>query len=125
MGTDKAPRPAAAGGDRHTRQARVRAADDGTQDTARGKGKGTGRTLARAAAPGEGGKDMSRVQRLAASGCMERARTRSADEETAKDTGKDAGRTRASAERARAQVTEVGTGGTDQRATETECARGR
>ena len=41
-GTDTAPRPAAAGENRHTGQARVRAADDGTQDTA-GKGQGDGK----------------------------------------------------------------------------------
>ena len=41
-GTDTAPRPAAAGENRHTGQARVRAADDGTQDTA-GKGQGHGK----------------------------------------------------------------------------------
>ena len=51
-GTGKAPRAAAAGEDRHMGQARARAADSGTQDTAQGKGKDTGVTRARAAASG-------------------------------------------------------------------------
>ena len=103
----------------------MRAADNGTQDTAQRKGKGTGRKRARAAAPWDGRKDMCRAPRLAASGRTGQARARSADEDTAEDTGKDAGRTGASGERARPQVTEVGTRGTEQRDKGRECARAR
>ena len=39
-GTGKAPRRAAAGQDRHTGQARARAADGGTQGRTQGKGQG-------------------------------------------------------------------------------------
>ena len=67
-------------------------------------GKGTGRTRARAAAPGEGCKDTGRAPRPAAvgeDGHTGRGSARAAGRDTTKDMSKGTGRTRVSAEQAR------------------------
>ena len=114
-GTGKAPRPAAAEG------GRARAVDNETRDTAQGKRKGTGRTRARAAVPEHGRMYVSRAPKRAATAHMGRSRVRSADGETAKDIGKDAGRAWASAVRARMRDTENGTRSTGRKAKKQKC----
>ena len=97
----KAPRPAAAEGDR------VRAADGATRDREPGRGKGRGRTR----------RGASRAPRRAATERMERSGARSASVGAAKGMGTGTGRARAPAVQARARLTGSGTHGTD-RATE-------
>ena len=89
----KEPEPAAA------ERGSARAAGGTTRDTERGKGKGTGETR----------RDASRTPRRAAIERMERSGVRSMNGGAARDMGTGAGRIRALALRASAQVTEGGT----------------
>ena len=104
-GTGKAQKPVAAEG------GRARAADNATRDTVQGKGKGPGRTQAPAAAAQHGRKDVSRALKRAATGRTGRSRVRSANDDTGKDMGKDAGGTWASVVRSK----DVGYRGRDPR----------